>query len=151
VAGVDLSDFSLSPIAGASGRLSAITAINANGGYASTYQITASDLSGEGSLQLNVNVADSGIRDRAGNPLAASSAESSAQINTANSILIVKRVQPAAPSKIKLATDNIINAAELASAGVSLSGTTAGIESGQVITLTVFNGSSPVFSTTATV
>jgi hypothetical protein len=62
VSGVDLGDFGLAATGTASGAIQSIVQVDAQ-----TYQISVGNLSGDGSLGLNLNGAATGITDRAGN------------------------------------------------------------------------------------
>ncbi|WP_443191873.1 DUF4347 domain-containing protein [Pseudomonas indica] len=66
VSGVDLGDFSLVTTGTASGVIQSIVQVDAQ-----TYQITVGNLSGDGSLGLNLNGSGTGIVDQAGNDVAA--------------------------------------------------------------------------------
>ncbi|MEN0107399.1 MAG: hypothetical protein AAGC84_13350, partial [Pseudomonas sp.] len=65
VTGVDISDFNLVASGTAAGTLQSVVQLDAH-----TYQVTASGVSGLGSLQLELNNAGTGIADGAGNAIA---------------------------------------------------------------------------------
>jgi hypothetical protein len=66
VSGVDAGDFAVTTTGTASGRIASVTQVDAR-----TYRVTLDGLRGEGTLGLELVAAGSGIRDQAGNPLAA--------------------------------------------------------------------------------
>ncbi|MBR7748507.1 DUF4214 domain-containing protein, partial [Undibacterium baiyunense] len=61
VSGVDLSDFSLFTSAGLTASVQGLTVIDAK-----TYQVTVSNITGQGSLHLDLNAQNTGITDTAG-------------------------------------------------------------------------------------
>ncbi|QPG62359.1 DUF4347 domain-containing protein [Pseudomonas sp. BIGb0427] len=65
VSGVDLADFSLAFSASASGRISSVTQLDGR-----TYSVLVDNLSGVGTLRLDLNPTGTGITDAAGNALA---------------------------------------------------------------------------------
>jgi hypothetical protein len=76
VAGVDASDFNLVFTGSAGGSISSVTALN---GY--TYSVVVGDLSGDGSLRLDLNSSGTGIVDRAGNAISGGLSGSSYSID----------------------------------------------------------------------
>lgn len=65
VSGVDASDFSLTFIGSASGRIASIERVNGR-----TYTLLVDSLTGAGNVRLDLNGSNTGIVDAAGNPLA---------------------------------------------------------------------------------
>jgi hypothetical protein len=62
VSGVSLNDFSLTGTDTATGTISSVTAVNAT-----TYTVTVSSISGNGTLRLDLNSSGTGVADTAGN------------------------------------------------------------------------------------
>jgi len=75
VSGVDVGDFTLVSSQSASGVVQSVQQIDAR-----TYRIVVGNITGQGSLALNLNAAGSGIRDVVGNQMGASLASSAASI-----------------------------------------------------------------------
>ena len=75
VSGVDAADFSLAGTQGANGVVQSVQQIDAR-----TYRIVVSNITGQGSLTLNLNAAGSGIQDGIGNLLTESRASAAQTI-----------------------------------------------------------------------
>jgi large repetitive protein len=135
VTGVDATDFSLAAVG--LGGTPAITGVTGSG---SVYSVTASTGSGDGSVSLNV-LNNGSIKDNATNAL------SGATFN--GSTYTIDRTAPSAPSTPDLdaasdsgtsSTDNNTNAGTTTFTGTAEAGST----------VTIFDGATPVGSSTAT-
>ena len=126
VKGLDVSDFALSALGTASGKLQSVVAVGAVDGLASQYTVTVGELAGTGNLRLDVKASGTGITDAAGNPLGAFTSGTPLAVDTD------------APSLVfdTLGTDGVLNAARAAS-GLDLSGLSAGIGDGRSVTIRV--------------
>lgn len=69
VTGVDRADFTINIVSGTVAGQLAADAVSAVGTDGSTYRVTISSLTGEGSLKLDLNGSGTGIVDQAGNPI----------------------------------------------------------------------------------
>ncbi|UCU92299.1 cadherin domain-containing protein [Hydrogenophaga taeniospiralis] len=126
VKGMDLSDFALTALGTASGKLQSVSAVDPVDGLASQYTVTVGELAGTGSVRLDVKALSTGITDAAGNPLGAFTSGTPLAVDTD------------APSLVfdTLATDGVLNAAQAAS-GLVLSGLSAGIDDGLSVSIRV--------------
>nr|NLU60580.1 hypothetical protein [Pseudomonas sp. BIGb0427] len=78
VSGVDLADFSLAFSASASGRISSVTQLDGR-----TYSVLVDNLSGVGTLRLDLNPTGTGITDAAGNATLQGACKAAATVSTA--------------------------------------------------------------------
>ena len=124
VRGLDATDFKLGNTGTASGRVSAVQAVNASNGLAVDYDVTVNAISGLGRLVLDLKTSVSGITDASGNPLAAGP--------TSSGSIEVDRVGTFS----KVAGDDRLSLAEATNAnGVKLKGTVSETLAGQSLDL----------------
>ena len=137
VQGLDATDFKLSNTGTASGRVSAVQAVNASNGVAQDYDVTVSEISGLGRLMLDLKTSASGITDGLRNPITAGS--------TTSGSIEVDRVgafsKVAGDDRLSLAEATTIN-------GLKLKGTVSEALAGQ--TLDLWIGSTLVTTVIAT-
>ena len=124
VRGLDATDFKLGNTGTASGRVSAVQAVNASNGLATDYDVTVNAISGLGRLVLDLKTSASGITDASGNPLAPGP--------TSSGSIEVDRVGTFS----KVAGDDRLSLSEATNAlGIKLKGTVSEALAGQTLDL----------------
>jgi PBP1b-binding outer membrane lipoprotein LpoB len=121
VSGVDAGDFALTNGGTVSGSITAVAAVNPDAnGRASAYTVTVSNVTGDGTMKLNLSAAQAGIEDAAGN--AASGGFTSGPTYT------IEHTAPVVSSinLVDAATNNLASEQFTVTFSASVAGVTAG-------------------------